>query len=243
MIISYTTDVGRIRKENQDSVYAKQIDDNAALLIVADGMGGHKGGRTASRSAIEQIVIKILGGYRENLTDEEICDLLRIAVFEANGNIYSASLKDFELVGMGTTAVVAIITGGTLYTANVGDSRLYHFSKGELKQITTDHSYVESLVSKGIISKDEARNHPKKNVITRAVGSESMVDIDIFRTDVSKGDKILLCSDGLSGCVSEEIIHTVVSDGGTLREKAEGLVELANAAGGPDNITVLIVEL
>ena len=241
MIISYATDVGRIRKENQDSVYAKQIDDNAALLIVADGMGGHKGGRTASRSAIEQIVIKILGGYRENLTDEEICDLLRIAVFEANGNIYSASLKDFELVGMGTTVVVAIITGGTLYTANVGDSRLYHFSKGELKQITTDHSYVESLVSKGIISKDEARNHPKKNVITRAVGSESMVDIDIFRTDVSKGDKILLCSDGLYGFVSDEQISALLTK--ELDGAVHALVALANENGGRDNITVAAAEI
>ena len=142
---------------------------------------------------------------------------------------------------MGTTAVVAIITGGTLYTANVGDSRLYHFSKGELKQITTDHSYVESLVSKGIISKDEARNHPKKNVITRAVGSESMVDIDIFRTDVSKGDKILLCSDGLYGFVSDEQISALLTK--ELDGAVHALVALANENGGRDNITVAAAEI
>lgn len=241
MIIAYDTDVGRIRKENQDSVFAKQIDDNAALLIVADGMGGHRGGKTASSSAIEKIVTKIHGEYRENLTDEEAQDLLRISVFEANESIYAASFSDEELIGMGTTVVVALLIGNVLYTANVGDSRLYVISNSELKQITTDHSYVESLVSKGIISKDEAKRHPQKNIITRAVGSDSMVDIDIFKTYVSKGDIVFLCSDGMYGAVSEEDILNALSK--DINEAVHSLVILANDNGGRDNISVAAVEI
>lgn len=241
MIISCYTDVGRIRKENQDAVFAKQIDDSAALLIVADGMGGHRGGKTASSSAIERIAERILSEYRENLTGDEAEDLLRIAVFRANESIYDASFKDSELSGMGTTVVAALIMGNMLYTANVGDSRLYILSNGVLKQITTDHSYVESLVSKGIISKDEAKVHPQKNIITRALGSESLVDIDIFKTGLANGDTILLCSDGLYGAVSDEDISNILNK--DISQASRELVTLANENGGRDNISAIAVKI
>ena len=152
MIISYSTDVGRVRSENQDSVYAKQIDEKTALLIVADGMGGHNGGKTASSTAIDTISVNILSGYTPSMTCDEIEELLRNSINLANQNIYEAAFYNDELKGMGTTAVVALVVDDMLYTANVGDSRLYVHSGRKFTQITTDHSYVESLVSKGIIS-------------------------------------------------------------------------------------------
>lgn len=241
MIISYDTDVGRVRRENQDSVFAKQIDDNSALLIVADGMGGHIGGKQASSSAIESIAQNILEGYKPSLTDEEAEDLLRCSIASANQSIYDAAFINSELKGMGTTAVVALVTDNVLYTANVGDSRLYIYSNGSLNQVTTDHSYVESLVSKGLISKDEAKTHPQKNIITRAVGSDEIVDIDIFKNQLSQDDIILVCSDGLHGLVSEEDIIKVLN--GDITQAAKELVSMANDNGGKDNISVITVKI
>ena len=241
MIISYDTDIGMVRRENQDSVYAKQIDDNAALLIVADGMGGHNGGKRASSSAIESIAQNILSGYNALSSQEEFEELLRISVSSANQSIYDAAFVNSELKGMGTTTVVALVVDNTLYTANVGDSRLYVYSNGVLNQITTDHSYVESLVSKGIISKDEAKTHPKKNIITRAVGSDEIVDIDIFKNQLSKDDVILMCTDGLYGLVNEEEIIEVLN--GDIEKAATNLVSMANENGGRDNISLILVHI
>lgn len=241
MIISYNTDVGRVRRENQDSVYAKQIDDNSALLIVADGMGGHNGGKRASSSAIENIAQNILEGYKPSLSDEEAEELLRLSISSANQSIYDDAFVNSELRGMGTTAVVALINDDTLFTANVGDSRLYLYSNGTLSQITTDHSYVESLVLRGIISKDEAKTHPQKNIITRAVGSDEIVDIDIFKNSLLKDDVILMCTDGLHGFVSEEDIIRVLN--GNIDEAAKELVSMANDNGGRDNISVITVKI
>lgn len=241
MIISYDTDIGMVRRENQDSVYAKQIDDNSALLIVADGMGGHSGGKKASTSAINSIAQNILSGYKKSASQEEIEELLRSSVSFANQSIYDAAFVNSELKGMGTTAVVALVIDNTLYTANVGDSRLYVYTKGELNQITTDHSYVESLVSKGIISKAEAKTHPKKNIITRAVGSDEIVDIDIFKNELLKNDVVLLCTDGLYGLVNEEEIIEVLN--GDIENAATMLVDMANKNGGKDNISVITVKI
>ena len=241
MIISYDTDIGLVRRENQDSVYAKQIDDNSALLIVADGMGGHSGGKKASSSAIENIAQNILSTYKKSVSQEEIEELLRSSVSFANQSIYDAAFVNSELKGMGTTVVVALVIDNILYTANVGDSRLYVYTKGELNQITTDHSYVESLVSKGIISKAEAKTHPKKNIITRAVGSDEIVDIDIFKNELSKDDVILLCTDGLYGLVNEEEIKEVLN--GDIENAATKLVDMANENGGKDNISVITVKI
>lgn len=241
MIISYDTDVGRVRKENQDSVFAKQIDENAALLIVADGMGGHNGGKTASTGAIESIASKILQNYHRNMSDEDVEVILREAIAGANSSIYEKSFLNTDLHGMGTTVVAALILGDKLYTANVGDSRLYILSDGVLSQVTVDHSYVESLVKKGLISKDEARNHPQKNIITRAVGSDDIVDIDIFVNNIAAGDVILLCSDGLHGAVSEDDIVSIL--GGDIADSAKRLVSAANDNGGRDNISVIVSKI
>jgi len=241
MIISYDTDIGRVRSENQDSVFAKKIDENSALLIVADGMGGHNGGKTASSSAIDTIAQNILEGYHPSLSDEDAEELLRCSIASANESIYEAAFVNEDLRGMGTTVVVALVVDGMMYTANVGDSRLYVYSSKKLKQITKDHSYVESLVSKGLISKDEAKTHPQKNIITRAIGLDSFVDIDIFKTSVSKNDVIFMCTDGLYGFVTEKEIIRILK--GDIEKASQELVSLANDNGGRDNISVITVKI
>jgi len=241
MIISYDTDVGRVRSENQDSVYVKQIDEKTALLIVADGMGGHNGGKTASTTAIDVISKNILAGYRKDLSCEETDDLLVSSIQIANQSVYEEAFKNAELKGMGTTAVVALVSGDMLHTANVGDSRLYVYSGKKLSQVTTDHSYVESLVLKGLISKDEAKTHPQKNVITRAIGADMDIEIDIFRNSIAENDVILMCTDGLHGLVSERDIKKVLK--GDIEKAAESLVLMANEKGGKDNISVITVKI
>jgi len=241
MIISYDTDVGRVRSENQDSVYVKQIDEKTALLIVADGMGGHNGGKTASTNAIDVISKNILAGYRKDLSCEETDDLLVSSIQIANQSVYEEAFKNAELKGMGTTAVVALVSGDMLHTANVGDSRLYVYSGKKLSQVTTDHSYVESLVLKGLISKDEAKTHPQKNVITRAIGADMDIEIDIFRNSIAENDVILMCTDGLHGLVSERDIKKVLK--GDIEKAAESLVLMANEKGGKDNISVITVKI
>jgi len=241
MIISYDTDVGRVRSENQDSVYVKQIDEKTALLIVADGMGGHNGGKTASTNAIDVISKNILAGYRKDLSCEETDDLLVSSIQIANQSVYEEAFKNADLKGMGTTAVVALVSGDMLHTANVGDSRLYVYSGKKLSQVTTDHSYVESLVLKGLISKDEAKTHPQKNVITRAIGADMDIEIDIFRNSIAENDVILMCTDGLHGLVSERDIKKVLK--GDIEKAAESLVLMANEKGGRDNISVITVKI
>lgn len=240
MIVSYYTDVGCVRKENEDSVFAKEL-DGGYLLIVADGMGGHNGGKTASRIAIDEISSYVTQNYRAGQSGTEIEDLLRTAISEANMRIYSAAFKDDKLRGMGTTVVSAIVSENKLYTANVGDSRLYILSNGVFRQITTDHSYVESLVSKGIISKSEAKTHPQKNIITRAVGSDDSVEIDFFENSLSKNDIVLICTDGLHTMVDEEDIIKILSE--NIQDASRMLVSLANKNGGRDNISVIAVKI
>lgn len=241
MKISYGTDVGITRKENQDSVYIHSFSDSSGLFIVADGMGGYEGGKLASSSAVERISKYIINDFNDNLKGEEIRELLQMSIKEASGEIYKISSGKRELRGMGTTVVVCIVSGGVLYTASVGDSRGYLYTDGVLKQITTDHSLVYDLYSKGLISKEEARKHPQKNVITRAVGSEAIVLIDTFETKLKANDIILICSDGLHTMVSEEKISEILET--SCENTAEKLINLANENGGKDNITVITVKI
>lgn len=241
MKISYGTDVGLAREENQDSVYVHSFSSQSGLFIVADGMGGYEGGKLASSSAIKKISERVLNEFGPNLTGEQIKELLQVSIKEASEEIYKISSDNRELRGMGTTVVACIVSGGILYTASVGDSRGYLYTDGILNQITKDHSLVYDLYSKGLISKEEARKHPQKNVITRAVGSESIVLIDTFETILKGDDIILICSDGLHTMVSEEKIIQILNVGG--ENMAEKLINLANENGGKDNITVITVKI
>ncbi len=232
------TDVGQRRKINQDCVYAsvEPVGNLPNLFIVADGMGGHKAGDFASRFAVNAVRESIDASQETNPIK-----LIRDAIELANRGILRESDEHEEMRGMGTTIVVTTIIDRYAYTANVGDSRLYLLGD-TLNQITKDHSLVEEMVRLGEITEAEARNHPDKNIITRAVGATSNVDIDFFDYKVRPGGIILMCSDGLSNMVEDEEIRRILRRTISIEEKARVLVETANENGGKDNIAVILVE-
>ena len=233
------TDIGRKRKVNQDFVYSSErlVGPLPNLFLVADGMGGHNAGDYASRLAVETIVERSSGSLETNplrVLDE--------AVQSANGLVRQRAQEAPELQGMGTTVVAAVIDGRELYVANVGDSRLYIVNSGEIRQITKDHSWVEEMVRRGGIGKAEARNHPDKNIITRAVGAEETVRIDFFQVLLQEGDVILMCTDGLTNMLEDEEIRMTLDGARDIVEKAQGLVRAANERGCRDNISVVLIE-
>ena len=240
MLRSYaTTDIGRKRQLNQDFIYLSEVPvgNLPNVFIVADGMGGHNAGDYASRLAVETIVERSSGSLETNplrVLDE--------AVQSANGLVRKRAQETPELQGMGTTVVAAVIDGRELYVANVGDSRLYIVNSGEIRQITKDHSWVEEMVRRGGIGKAEARNHPDKNIITRAVGAEETVRIDFFQVLLQEGDVILMCTDGLTNMLEDEEIRMTLDGARDIVEKAQGLVRAANERGGRDNISVVLIE-
>lgn len=241
MIVSYGTDKGLVRSNNQDSVFVKQYSDKCGLFVVADGMGGHRGGKTASSYAVEIIGKTLDEQIRNNLTPNEIKKLMITSVEKANTFIFDKANSDAELNGMGTTVVCMYITDNMLYTASVGDSRGYVLKGNRVYQITNDHSLVAGLVSKGLLSPDEAKTHPQKNVITRAVGTEINVLVDFFETALDKDDLVVACTDGLHTLVDEGEICTISCS--CPEDSAQNLIKLANEKGGNDNISVIVVKI
>ena len=234
------TDMGRLRNSNQDSVFC---DENPVgrfpnLFLVADGMGGHKAGDLASRLCIEEVVNQI-----ENSTARTPVSAFEQAVAAANQRVYQCAQEDFELAGMGTTMVGAMVEDGTVYIINIGDSRLYRMHD-RLEQITVDHSLVEEMVQSGEIQKEEMRTHPNKNIITRALGTDDSVRPDCFEVKVEEGDVLLLCSDGLTNMVEDSEIEKILEKHkDDMKLAGENLVWQANEAGGKDNISVILVRL
>ncbi len=240
------TDVGRKRSQNEDYFL---VNPEVNLYILADGMGGHSGGEFASRMAVQTIeeVMKGLTSDPEATvisgvnSDEAQCeDQLRYAIQIASKKIFDRATYDPALKGMGTTTVLTLFDGGKAYIANVGDSRAYLFHGPKMKQVTTDHSLVNEQLKAGLITKSEIKNHKLKNIITRSVGYQEEVEIDLKTLDVQTGDKILLCSDGLSNMLSDETIEKIVQHH-PIKEACEKLIQSANEAGGDDNITVLLM--
>lgn len=233
------TDIGNTRKNNQDNFYVSEdaIGTLPNLFIVADGMGGYKAGEVASKEAVDVIIDKI---SQSDLNDP--VSVIEEAVSVANDQILSMSKNNTEYEGMGTTLVVTTIFEKDFYVANIGDSRLY-IVNDDIHQITRDHSYVEEMVSRGEIDKDSARTHAKKNVITRALGVEVGTYADYFQVKYKKGDKILMCSDGLSNMVSDDNIKTILKKEIPVEDIVNELVYTANQNGGLDNITVVVIEL
>lgn len=245
------TDIGRCRRMNQDSVFCSTapVGNLSNLFIVADGMGGHRAGNRASELTIQKMLETI-----ETSTETEPVTLLQKAVYEANRAVFLESMEDGNCRGMGTTVVAATLKEDRLYICNVGDSRLYiiHGDKQKREknrygdtlphQITLDHSMVEEMVRSGKISHEEARNHPDKNIITRAVGTQPDVYADLFEEELEKNDIILLCSDGLTNMVDDEVIARIVDESENVEKATQHLVELANRNGGYDNITVILIE-
>ncbi len=231
------TDIGKKRKVNQDYVYTSEnpIGNLPNLFIVADGMGGHNAGDFASKLTVETLLGEIADSFERNPVI-----ILSKAIQTANGVIRKKAEEAPDMEGMGTTLVAATCLGKYLHVANVGDSRLYVVGK-EMRQITKDHSLVEEMVRIGTISHSEARNHPDKNIITRAIGAASEVEPDFFTVELEEGDLVLLCSDGLTNMLEDEEIRMILNSGRDIVEQAQSLVDAANANGGRDNISVVLI--
>ena len=239
MIRSFSvTDIGKKRKLNQDYVYVSEtpIGNLPNLFIVADGMGGHNAGDYASKCTVETITREVRGCFEKNPVR-----ILSKAIRIANDQIRRKAGEDESLSGMGTTVVAATCLGHYLQVANVGDSRLYIIGS-EIRQITTDHSLVEEMVRMGGIDRKAARNHPDKNIITRAIGALDTVEIDFFHEELKPGELVLLCSDGLTNMLEDEEIGAILKEPVSMEEKAQRLIEAANDNGGKDNITVIIID-
>lgn len=239
MQIFSKTDRGRVRTDNQDAYFAGKITDGSVFAVVCDGMGGANAGNVASELAVRHISEYVIRSYRDgmNMTDTE--KTLKNAIVSANISLYDKAVNNAELAGMGTTAVAAFVKDGTAVIAHVGDSRIY-LVNGEIKQLTRDHSVVQSLIESGKITPEDAKVHPRKNVITRALGAEENVAVDSDCLNLSNGDTLLLCSDGLTNFLDDKDILTVFQNN-DISAVAERLVEEANENGGGDNITVVTV--
>ena len=233
------TDVGLRRKINQDSIFASEtpVGHLPNLFIVADGMGGHNAGDFASKYAIRTIRESI-----EKSRERNPVRLIGEAIREANAGLLREASEHEALLGMGTTAVVTTVIDGYAYTANVGDSRLYVLEDAEFRQVTQDHSLVQEMVRLGEITEEEARNHPDKHIITRALGAAERVEIDFFDFKVPPDSTILMCSDGLTNMVEDRAIQRILEEDRTLKEKGETLIRMANDNGGKDNIAVIVIE-
>ncbi len=232
------TDVGRKRKVNQDYIYVSDqpVGNLPNLFVVADGMGGHNAGDFASSFAVKIAVEAI-----RTDADYNPVKIIRHAIETANDELIKQAEKYTSMAGMGTTMVAATIVGGYAYVANVGDSRLY-LMDSKLIQVTKDHSLVQEMVRLGELRQEEARNHPDKNIITRALGAKRGVNIDFFDLKLEPGNQILMCSDGLSNMLTDQEIEEILRSGDPLQEKGRKLVEQANENGGKDNIAVILIE-
>ena len=239
MRVYAATDIGQQRTINQDYVYAteEQIGPLPNLLIVADGMGGHRGGDYASGFVVEGLRSLI-----KRSDESEPIKILNQAISEVNKNLWLEAQSNAQLYNMGTTLVVATVVDGKVYVANVGDSRLYLVHENEIMQLTKDHSLVEEMVQNGKLSRDDARYHPKKNMITRAVGIENKVDIDFFDSEIGEKTKILLCSDGLTNMIEDEEIMEITNSLDDLGDICYKLIDRANEEGGKDNISVVLAD-
>ena len=234
------SDIGKVRELNQDSYYISQETEEPKLYLLADGMGGYKGGEIASKMAIDSAKKYIHNNFEGIVKEkEEILKLIKNAVEYANMVVYEKSKEDKELEGMGTTLEVCLIYNNKAYIGHVGDSRIYRIRKEIIRKLTKDHSYVQQLVEDKKITREEAKTHPKKNMLTKALGCTPYVEPDLRARNFEKGDIFIICSDGLTNMVEEKRIYELVKQDVTV--SASKLIEEANAAGGYDNITVIII--
>ena len=238
MKVFSATDIGRKRQVNQDFIFTSEgaVGNLPNLLVVADGMGGHNAGDFASRYGVSVLVESVRKDRNFNPLK-----ILRNAIEAANREILTQARLDPGMAGMGTTMVACTVVGGYAYVANVGDSRLY-VSASELSQITQDHSLIAEMVRLGELTPEQGRNHPDKNIITRAVGTAEEVRIDFFDIKLEAGNRILMCSDGLTNMVPDDRIFEIITEK-KAEETVQGLIDEANANGGKDNIAVIVAEI
>jgi serine/threonine protein phosphatase PrpC len=237
------SDRGKVREINEDAFRILQSLEARVLAVVADGMGGHLAGEVASRMAVDSVCNSVGARLRkdaESPADDEK-ELLYEVIELANEEIYQFSMQNAQLSGMGTTIVAALADADRLLVAHVGDSRLYLCSEGQLIQLTEDHSHVQNLVNQGIITAEEAKFHPKRNIILRALGTDPFVDIDLLEYQWRQGDIVLMCSDGLSNLVSDEELLHALQLAWEPHEILQWLIDKANGYGGEDNITAVFM--
>ena len=233
------TNIGKVRKMNQDYYY---VSEDETLFVLADGMGGYTGGEVASKLATIAVEKYIQEHFNKNkdYVKEEILEIINNAIEFANREVYKKAQTNEELELMGTTIEICLIYRERAYIGHVGDSRIYRIRKGIMRKLTTDHSYVQTLVADGTITKEEAEHHPKKNMLVKALGCEGNVHADVMVKGFQKDDVILICSDGLTNMVSEKRIFEIISN--NIETAADELVKEANENGGNDNITLIIIK-
>lgn len=232
------TDIGLVRETNQDAFSFGSFDDGNCWAVVCDGMGGVSGGQVASKICVEKVSEAIKRSYRKGITVSSAKNLLTTAINAANSAVFKEAQENIELKGMGTTVVAVLVLDSIAVVAHVGDSRAYLIND-EINQITKDHSFVQLLIDTGKITEEEAKVHPDRNVITRAVGIEHVVDVEIDIVDINDNDNLLICTDGLNGYVPDADILKIIKEYGD--SSTEKLVKTANNAGGRDNVTVVML--
>ena len=242
MKLAGKTDVGRVRQENQDDYRAGELPGGAVWALVCDGMGGAKGGREASQGACNVIEQVFQEQYAQCGAGQEGA-FLKKALISANRYVFNKAAHEESLAGMGTTAVCALVRGGTVYLCHAGDSRAYLFRAGKLTQLTHDHSYVQELVDCGTITVEEAEHHPQKNIITKALGVDYRLEPEFTSEKLQKGDVLLLCTDGLTGKLSDSQLQAALGADLPLPELGQALMAQALAAGPGDNITLVLIEI
>ena len=235
------TDPGCVRSQNQDTYQIEQLDRSTTLCIVCDGMGGARSGNVASSLAVDVFIQEVRNTFKSNMSQADWDRMLESAVKLANFTVFDQAQQFEDFYGMGTTLVAALIHGKDVTVVNVGDSRAYLVNKDGIRRITTDHSLVQMMVDRGELSKERARTYPGKNYITRAVGTESTVQCDIFHLDVERGDCILLCSDGLTNTMDDQEILFEVVHGVNKQYCCQRLLDIAKNRGAPDNVTCIMV--
>ena len=242
MKIYAETDIGNVRKMNQDAYYISEESDTYKLCILADGMGGYTGGEIASRVACKSAAEYIKQNLEDNkaYSKEAIMQVIKDAMNYANNVVFEMSRQQKELEQMGTTLEVCVIYNNRIHIGHIGDSRIYRIRQGIMRKLTVDHSYVQKLVKDGTITKEEAINHPKKNMLMKALGCEPEIEPDIMVKGFNPNDVILICSDGLTNMIAEqEILNIVESD---IQNATQNLIRKAKELGGYDNITTIIIE-
>jgi protein phosphatase len=237
------TDPGCTRSQNQDSYLIEQLDKNTLLAVLCDGMGGARSGNVASTLACDVFVQEVRRTYKSGMDAYMIEQMLQSAVKLANFTVYDQAQQFEDFKGMGTTLVAALLQGKQVTVAHVGDSRAYCITESGIRQLTRDHSLVQMMVDRGELTRERARTYPGKNFITRAIGTETMVQCDIEHLDLQRGDCLLLCSDGLSNMMDDQEILFEVVHGVNKQHCCQRLLDIAKNRGAPDNVTSVLVEL
>lgn len=240
LILYGKSDIGLVRDSNQDSFYGTAISNDVILGVVCDGMGGANGGDVASKIAVETVVKKIKDEYDTNMTSSDIKDLLINTICVANNNIFDTALMNVELSGMGTTIVLTLVIKDEVHIAYMGDSRAYIVNKDGIRQVTTDHSIIQEMIQNGEITQEQAKTHPNKNIITRALGVSIDVEADYIKEPFSKDDFLLICTDGLSNYLSAETMYKEFLNN-NVEVLPDVLISSAKRCGGSDNITVVVI--